>query len=290
MISLTKSLAMEYGRYGIRSNIVLPGTVRTPIWEERKAGRRQVDAGAAAQMVSARPHRRADRRRAGRRLPRLRRRGGDHRRRPAGRLRAHRRQHRHDARTDARGLLKEPIHGPPAHRRHRPRLVRRDPLRDHRRRAEPRTRGALHAHGRSGWPSRRRSSASRRPITDYRQLLADPDIDAVSIVTMWDQHTEPAIAALKAGKHVFLEKPMASTVADCNTIIAAAEGRQGHPADRPHLPLQSALPHGQAGDRRGPHRQDRGDESRAATSPPPGRRPSSTRSARSSATPSTTPT
>jgi len=35
MISLTKSLAMEYGRYGIRANIVLPGTVRTPIWDER---------------------------------------------------------------------------------------------------------------------------------------------------------------------------------------------------------------------------------------------------------------
>ena len=37
MISLTRSLAQEYGRYGIRSNIVLPGTVRTPIWDERKA-------------------------------------------------------------------------------------------------------------------------------------------------------------------------------------------------------------------------------------------------------------
>ena len=34
---------------------------------------------------------------------------------------------------------------------------------------------------------------------DYNDLLADPDIDAVSICTMWDQHREPAIAALKAG-------------------------------------------------------------------------------------------
>lgn len=38
MISLTRSLAMEYGRFGIRANIVLPGTVRTPLWE-RKAGK-----------------------------------------------------------------------------------------------------------------------------------------------------------------------------------------------------------------------------------------------------------
>lgn len=37
MIAMTKSLAQEYGRYGIRANCVLPGTVRTPIWDERKA-------------------------------------------------------------------------------------------------------------------------------------------------------------------------------------------------------------------------------------------------------------
>ncbi len=37
MISLTKSLAVEYGRFNIRSNIVLPGTVRTPLWERRAA-------------------------------------------------------------------------------------------------------------------------------------------------------------------------------------------------------------------------------------------------------------
>jgi NAD(P)-dependent dehydrogenase (short-subunit alcohol dehydrogenase family) len=37
MISLTKSLAVEFGRYGIRANIVCPGTVRTPIWDHRVA-------------------------------------------------------------------------------------------------------------------------------------------------------------------------------------------------------------------------------------------------------------
>jgi NAD(P)-dependent dehydrogenase (short-subunit alcohol dehydrogenase family) len=37
MISMTRSIAQEYGRYGIRANIVLPGTVRTPIWTERMA-------------------------------------------------------------------------------------------------------------------------------------------------------------------------------------------------------------------------------------------------------------
>ncbi|MCB1487049.1 MAG: Gfo/Idh/MocA family oxidoreductase [Bauldia sp.] len=66
-----------------------------------------------------------------------------------------------------------------------------------------------------------------KTYTDYHDMLADPEIDAVSIVTMWDQHTEPTIAALQAGKHVFLEKPMASTVADCAKIIDVARGAKG---------------------------------------------------------------
>jgi NAD(P)-dependent dehydrogenase (short-subunit alcohol dehydrogenase family) len=37
MISLTKALALEFGRYNIRANIVCPGTVRTPLWNERAA-------------------------------------------------------------------------------------------------------------------------------------------------------------------------------------------------------------------------------------------------------------
>jgi NAD(P)-dependent dehydrogenase (short-subunit alcohol dehydrogenase family) len=37
MIAMTKAIAIEYGRYGIRANCVLPGTVRTPIWDQRKA-------------------------------------------------------------------------------------------------------------------------------------------------------------------------------------------------------------------------------------------------------------
>ena len=66
-----------------------------------------------------------------------------------------------------------------------------------------------------------------RTYTDYRDLLADDSIDAVSIVTMWDQHTQPTLDALEAGKHVFLEKPMASTVADCDRICAAAKSAAG---------------------------------------------------------------
>jgi UDP-N-acetylglucosamine 3-dehydrogenase len=69
--------------------------------------------------------------------------------------------------------------------------------------------------------------AVAKAFTDYRQMLADPEIEVVSVVTMWDQHVEPAVAALRAGKHVFLEKPMASTVADCDRIIEAAAQARG---------------------------------------------------------------
>ena len=37
LISFTRALAMEYGRYGIRANVICPGTVRTPVWEHRVA-------------------------------------------------------------------------------------------------------------------------------------------------------------------------------------------------------------------------------------------------------------
>jgi len=59
--------------------------------------------------------------------------------------------------------------------------------------------------------------------TDYRELLADPKIDAVFVSTPDFCHAEHAIAALEAGKHVFLEKPMGITIAECDAILAAAE-------------------------------------------------------------------
>ena len=62
---------------------------------------------------------------------------------------------------------------------------------------------------------------------DYREMLEDPDIDAVSICTMWDQHTQPALDSLQAGKHVFLEKPIASSVEDARAITAAAKDSRG---------------------------------------------------------------
>jgi predicted dehydrogenase len=67
----------------------------------------------------------------------------------------------------------------------------------------------------------------RNTYTNYHDLLASPAVDAVSIVTMWDQHAAPTLAALAAGKHVFLEKPMASTIEDCDAIVTAVKSARG---------------------------------------------------------------
>lgn len=67
----------------------------------------------------------------------------------------------------------------------------------------------------------------RHVYTDYRELLANPDVEAVSVVTMWDQHAGPTLAALAAGKHVFVEKPMAATAEECDAIVRAARSARG---------------------------------------------------------------
>jgi myo-inositol 2-dehydrogenase / D-chiro-inositol 1-dehydrogenase len=56
---------------------------------------------------------------------------------------------------------------------------------------------------------------------DWRALVADPSLEAVDIVVPNHLHAEIAIAALDAGKDVLLEKPMASTIAECEQILAA---------------------------------------------------------------------
>lgn len=58
---------------------------------------------------------------------------------------------------------------------------------------------------------------------DFHTALASVDCDVVSINTYSDSHAEYAIAALDAGKHVFLEKPMATTVADAQAVVGAAQ-------------------------------------------------------------------
>jgi predicted dehydrogenase len=57
---------------------------------------------------------------------------------------------------------------------------------------------------------------------DYRALLADPGVAAVAVCTPMQWHVEMAIAALDAGKHVFVEKPLALSLDEAETLIERA--------------------------------------------------------------------
>jgi len=60
-------------------------------------------------------------------------------------------------------------------------------------------------------------------FTDYKQLLKIKEIEAVSVCTPNIAHKEPTLAALRAGKHVLVEKPMAMNATEASAMVAAAK-------------------------------------------------------------------
>ena len=65
-----------------------------------------------------------------------------------------------------------------------------------------------------------------RLYADLNEMLADPNVEAVVVATPDHAHAQNAIAALNAGKHVFLEKPMAQKISDCDAILDAWQRAQ----------------------------------------------------------------
>ncbi|MCI1777981.1 Gfo/Idh/MocA family protein [Paenibacillus lautus] len=63
----------------------------------------------------------------------------------------------------------------------------------------------------------------RESVTDWKQLVNREDIDLIDINAPSDAHKEIALAAAKAGKHIFCEKPLALTLADAREMLQAAE-------------------------------------------------------------------
>jgi predicted dehydrogenase len=59
--------------------------------------------------------------------------------------------------------------------------------------------------------------------TDYHEMVARPDLDAIEVCTPNQFHAAPTIAALEAGKPVCCQKPMASKIEDAEAMVAAAE-------------------------------------------------------------------
>src|SRR6185295_4929236 len=70
----------------------------------------------------------------------------------------------------------------------------------------------------------RHGAASPEPVyTDLAGLLTDPHLDAVLIATPDGLHARQAVAAARAGKHVLVEKPMATDLEGARAMVNAAE-------------------------------------------------------------------
>lgn len=83
----------------------------------------------------------------------------------------------------------------------------------------------IHARSARSRQRAKESFASALVVDDYRKLVSRSDIDVIDIVVPSDAHFEIASAALEAGKHVLLEKPMALRVDDCRSLISQAQSK-----------------------------------------------------------------
>ncbi len=63
--------------------------------------------------------------------------------------------------------------------------------------------------------------------TNYKDILADDEIDALMITTRHNQHAAQVVEALEAGKHVFVEKPLAITRSELSQVMAAYKANDG---------------------------------------------------------------
>lgn len=71
------------------------------------------------------------------------------------------------------------------------------------------------------------AACDARQYTDLADLLKDDEVELVSIATRSADHVAHAIAALKAGKHVFLEKPIGMSYAEAKKLVPAAKRAKG---------------------------------------------------------------
>ena len=73
--------------------------------------------------------------------------------------------------------------------------------------------------------------------TDYRDIITREDVDLVLVLTSMQKHFEITKAALQAGKHVLVEKPMATNLAEAQELLALAKTTPGHLLPAPHIIL-----------------------------------------------------
>ena len=88
---------------------------------------------------------------------------------------------------------------------------------------------------------KRRMAAERldlpADLPDDAAVCGHPDVDVVLVLTSMTEHARIARAALEAGKHVLVEKPVATSLADAEALLEAADAAPGHLLCAPHILL-----------------------------------------------------
>jgi predicted dehydrogenase len=79
--------------------------------------------------------------------------------------------------------------------------------------------------------------AFQRFTTDYEEVVSAEDVDLVLVLTSMQQHGPITRAALEAGKHVLVEKPMSTDLAEAAQIVELAKRSPGHLVPAPHVIL-----------------------------------------------------
>jgi predicted dehydrogenase len=90
-------------------------------------------------------------------------------------------------------------------------------------------------------PAKRLAAAQRLGVSPdmpgEEAVWDDPEVDAVLVLTTMNHHGRLARAALEAGRHVLVEKPVATTLAEAEEVLAAAAAAPGHLVCAPHILL-----------------------------------------------------
>lgn len=77
--------------------------------------------------------------------------------------------------------------------------------------------------GNFGPPGREMDLGNVRAYAEFEAILDDPEVDLIDLCVPNDRHARLAVQALEAGKHVLVEKPIATTLADADAMLSAAE-------------------------------------------------------------------
>lgn len=94
-----------------------------------------------------------------------------------------------------------------------------------------------------------------KPYADYREMIEKENLNAITVVTPDAFHADIAVTGLEMGCHVLCEKPMATTMEDCNRIVEAAKKHPGQilmvdfhkRLDMYHVELERAIREGELG-------------------------------------------